>query len=118
MKRPAWPRFASAVILVAQLGLLAGIAVKCQWDRERYPRAWVKARPVDPDALTRGRYLQLRVELAGRSDTLPFYIPEHAADPTREPELFVEVTVPPSGPPRAIRLGTRRGGQYVPLDLR
>lgn len=112
------PRLASIVILVVQLGLLAGIAAKCQWDRQRYPRQWVKAQPVDPDSLTRGRYLQLRVQLPGHNETLPFYIPEHAADPSRQPDLYVEVTVPPKGPLRAIRLGTRRDGQFTPLDLR
>ncbi len=117
----AWlasPRFASIVILVAQLGLLAGIGVKCQWDRGRYPRVWAKARPVDPESLTRGRYLLLRVELPGHNETVPFYLPEHAADPSRRPDLYVEVTVPPAGPLRAIRLGTQQNGQYVPLDLR
>jgi hypothetical protein len=52
------------------------------------------------------------------NEVVPFYLPEHAADPTRQPDLYVEVTVPPSGPLRPIRLGTRQNGQYVPLDLR
>jgi len=115
-------RFASIVIVVAQLGMLAGIAAKCQWDRARYPRVWAKAAAVDPESLTRGRYLLLRVQMPGRNEMVPFYIPEHAADPSRRPDLYVEVTVPPSGPLRAIQLGTRQGeqqgGQYLPLDLR
>ena len=111
-------RFASVVILVAQLAMLAGIAAKYRWDREHYPRVWVKATPVDPDSLTRGRYLQLRVQMAGRNEVVPFYLPEHAADPSRRPDLYVEVTVPPSGPLRAIQIGTLQGGRYAPLDLR
>lgn len=111
----ASPRFAGFVILVAQLGLLTGIAVKYRWDRQHYPRTWVQAVPVDPDSLTRGRYLQLRVNMPDHNEVVPFYLPEHAADPTRQPDLYVEVTVPPSGPLRPIRLGTLQNGQYVPL---
>ena len=40
-----------------------------------------------------------------------FFIPEHAPDPTRlapDHELWVEVTVPPRGPPRPLRLGTKK----------
>ena len=91
---------------------------KLKADRERYPRVWTKAQPVDPNSLTRGRYLLLRVQMPQHNETLPFYIPEHAADPSRQPDLYVEVTVPPQGPLRAIRLGTRRDGQFTPLDLR
>ena len=48
-----------------------------------------------------------------------FFIPEHVPDPSqRKPgeELWAEVTVPPKGPPRPLRLGVRRGsGPIVPL---
>ena len=47
-----------------------------------------------------------------------FFLPEHAADPTRRAageELWVEVTVPDNGPPRPIRLGVRRGAAIEPL---
>ncbi len=40
-----------------------------------------------------------------------FFIPEHVADPSIRKlgeELWVEVTVPPYGPPRPIRLGVKR----------
>jgi hypothetical protein len=49
-----------------------------------------------------------------------YFIPEHAVDPSRRPsgeELWVEVTVPPKGPPRPIRLGVKRDGVLTPLDL-
>lgn len=39
------------------------------------------------------------------------FLPEHAEDPTRDArpgELWVEVTVPPRGAPRPIRMATRR----------
>jgi hypothetical protein len=42
-----------------------------------------------------------------------YFIPEHGPDPSRRPEgetLWVEVTLPPTGAPRPLRLGTRRAG--------
>jgi hypothetical protein len=50
-----------------------------------------------------------------------FFIPEHAVDPSRRrqgEDLWVEVTVPKKGPPRPIRLGAKKGGILIPLELR
>jgi len=50
---------------------------------------------------------------------IAYFIPEHAADPSRRPpgeELWVEVTIPQRGAPRPIRLGVRKDGQLTPLD--
>ena len=47
-----------------------------------------------------------------------FYIPEHAADPTRlKPgqELWIEVTVSPKGPPRPLQLALKNNGAWKPL---
>jgi len=47
-----------------------------------------------------------------------FYLPEHAAGPSRlKPgeELWVEVSVPHNGPPRPLRLAIRKGGNLMPL---
>lgn len=47
-----------------------------------------------------------------------FYIAEHAADPTRiKPgeELWIEVTIPPKGPPRPIQLALKQDGAWKPL---
>ncbi len=54
-------------------------------------------------------------------DALAYFIPEHVEDPSRRPAgetLWVEVTVPPNGAPRPIRLGVRKDGQLTPLELR
>lgn len=54
-------------------------------------------------------------------DTVPYFLPEHASDPTsRAPgeELWVEVSVPRKGPPRPIRLGVKKDGVLTPLDVR
>ncbi len=50
-----------------------------------------------------------------------FYIPEHAAAPgVLKPgqELWVEVTVPPKGPPRPLQLAMKDNGVWKPLGLR
>jgi len=47
-----------------------------------------------------------------------FYIAEHAAIPTPvKPgqELWIEVTVPPKGPPRPIQLALKQDGAWKPL---
>ncbi|MGQ0383386.1 MAG: hypothetical protein ACT4UP_01665 [Gammaproteobacteria bacterium] len=56
------------------------------------------------------------------SEALAYFIPEDAVDPSTRPRgerLWVEVTVPPEGPPRPIRLGvTREGdGEVTPLEV-
>jgi hypothetical protein len=56
--------------------------------------------------------------LATLSPPVVYFLPERAADPLRghaRGALFVEVTLPRKGPPRPIRLGTKLGGEIVPL---
>lgn len=52
------------------------------------------------------------------SDPVDFYIAEHAKDPTwLKPgqELWIEVTVPPKGPPRPLQLALKDNGAWKPL---
>ena len=52
------------------------------------------------------------------TDPLAYFIPEHGEDPSRRPageSLWVEVTVPPTGAPRPIRLGVKKDGTLTPL---
>ncbi|WP_109485521.1 GDYXXLXY domain-containing protein [Occallatibacter savannae] len=47
-----------------------------------------------------------------------FYISEHASDPTflkKGQELWIEVTVPPKGPPRPLQLALKDNGAWKPL---
>lgn len=84
-------------------------------------------RLVATQAGTRGYYGSDQVQLLHRTGhpwTLAapvlFFIPEHAADPSRRPageELWVEVSVPPKGPPRPLRLGVKQGGVLTPLAI-
>ncbi len=50
---------------------------------------------------------------------LAYFLPEHVPDPSvraQGEELWAEVSVPPKGPPRPVRLGVKRGdGPIVPL---
>lgn len=52
------------------------------------------------------------------TDPLAYFIAEHGDDPSRRPAgetLWVEVTVPPTGAPRPIRLGVKKDGTLTPL---
>ena len=52
------------------------------------------------------------------SDPVDFYIPEHATDPSwLKPgqQLWIEVTVPPKGPPRPLQLALKDNGAWKPL---
>jgi len=53
--------------------------------------------------------------------TVDFYIPEHVADPTAHlagKELWIEVTVPPKGPPRPLQLALKENGVWKPLAFK
>lgn len=52
------------------------------------------------------------------SDPVDFYIPDNATDPTRlKPgqQLWIEVTLPPKGPPRPLQLALKDNGAWTPL---
>jgi hypothetical protein len=51
-------------------------------------------------------------------EPVDFYIPEHATDPTflkSGQELWIEVTVPPKGPPRPLQVALEDNGAWKPL---
>jgi hypothetical protein len=55
------------------------------------------------------------------TEPLAYFIPEHIADPSRRPAgetLWAEVTLPPKGAPRPIRLGVKKGDASAPEELR
>jgi hypothetical protein len=59
------------------------------------------------------RFIQRGDEsVAVLNQPVAFFIPEHIPDPSRrapDEELWVEVTIPKTGPPRPIRLGVKKG---------
>ena len=54
------------------------------------------------------------------ANAVDFYIAEHANDPTRlrpGEELWIEVTIPPKGPPRPLQLALKDNGAWKPLAI-
>lgn len=55
------------------------------------------------------------------AEALAYFIPEHVKDPSirgQGEELWVEITLPPKGPPRPVRLGVKTAGELQPLEIR
>lgn len=57
------PVYRGAGVAVLQCMLVLGVAGKYALDRERLPRAWAQAAPVDPNLPVRGRYVSLRLQV-------------------------------------------------------
>jgi hypothetical protein len=54
-------------------------------------------------------------------EPVAFFLPEHAMDPSVRragEELWMEVTVPKTGPPRPIQLAIKRGESFTPLGIK
>uniref|UniRef100_Q024N4 GDYXXLXY domain-containing protein n=1 Tax=Solibacter usitatus (strain Ellin6076) TaxID=234267 RepID=Q024N4_SOLUE len=55
------------------------------------------------------------------AESVAYFIPASTADPTSlrpGEELWAEVSVPRSGPPRPVRLAVKRNGVLAPLEVR
>jgi uncharacterized membrane-anchored protein len=79
----------------------------------RIPEADLTSKGVDVTAWPDSACDAMRLD-----EPVDFYIAEHAADPTPlQPgqELWIEVTVPPQGPPRPIQLALKQDGAWKPL---
>jgi uncharacterized membrane-anchored protein len=79
----------------------------------RIPETESSAKGVEVTALPGANCDAMRVQ-----QPVDFYIAEHAADPTRlqaGQELWMEVTVPPKGPPRPLQLALKQDGAWKPL---
>jgi hypothetical protein len=50
-------------VAVLQCSIVLNLAGKYAIDRERLPRAWARALPVDPNMPIRGRYVSMRLEV-------------------------------------------------------
>lgn len=117
-------------LAAVQCALVLSLAGKLVYDRAVYPRIWVKATRRDPELPIRGRYLALQLTPApgdpnfNRLNHQPvvFFMPETATEMERAGrrtvDVWAEVTIPRSGPPRPIRLGILQSGQIRPLDLK
>ena len=139
---------AGLLLLVAHTALMGSLGLKLLADRQRLPRGWARTVPFDPSTPLRGRYVRLALEIplaivppepseyrgsgvrlravdgkvvgdlddSVRSPRVQLR-PEGGARSPRE-ELWAEVTIPRTGPPRPIRLGVMKAGRLKPLDLR
>jgi len=79
----------------------------------RIPEADLTSKGLDVTAMPGDSCDSLRLR-----EPVDFYIAEHAADPTphnANKELWIEVTVPPKGPPRPIQLAVKQDGAWTPL---
>lgn len=79
----------------------------------RIPEADLRSKGVDVTALSGSSCNDLRLD-----EPVDFYIAEHAADPSalrQGQELWIEVTVPPKGPPRPLQLALKDNGAWKPL---
>jgi hypothetical protein len=115
------PLYRGVAVAILQCLMVLSLAGKYAIDRERLPRFWARALPVDPNLPIRGRYVRLRLEGYPANEPVAFFLPENVPDPSRRAfgeELWVEVSVPPHGPPRPVRLAVKRDGVLTPLDLR
>ena len=69
--------------------------------------------------LRRGR--QGQTPTTSLSEPVLFFLPEHATDPWKQAEggeLWAEVTLPKSGPPRPIQLAIKNGDRFTPLEVK
>jgi uncharacterized membrane-anchored protein len=79
----------------------------------RIPEADLTSKGVNVTALPGASCDALRL-----NEPVDFYIAEHAMDPTPlrpGQELWMEVTIPPQGPPRPIQLALKQDGAWKPL---
>jgi len=118
-------------LIVAALHCAIGLSLtgKLMYDRATRPRIWVQALPWDPSLPIRGRYLALRLKPDAGSEyfretneqRVLFFVPEHPTELERggtlTPDMWAEVTIPRTGPPRPIRLGIKRDGQIRPVEI-
>ncbi len=57
------PLYRGVAVALLQCLIVLSVAARYAVDRERLPRTWVRAAPIDPSLPIRGRYLSLRLEV-------------------------------------------------------
>lgn len=68
------------VLAVAHVLIVSSLGAKLMADRARLPRVWARTAPVDPDALIRGGYVRLRIDVEGTTDLIGHPIALRAHD--------------------------------------
>jgi hypothetical protein len=62
-------RQAGVLVAVLHVALVGSLGIKLRVDRARYPRAWARSAPVDPDLPLRGRYVRLNLRVPVTPDS-------------------------------------------------
>lgn len=62
------PVYRGMAVGILQCLIVASVAGKYAWDRERLPRVWAKAAPVGPNLPVRGRYVRMRLQVEAPPD--------------------------------------------------
>ena len=118
------------IVGALQCVLVLSLTGKLFYDRSTCPRVWVKTMPWDPNLPIRGRYLALVLTPDSDSpyfqrmnhERVVFFVTEHQTEldsltfRRNAPDLWVEVTIPRKGPPRPIRMGFNKEGQFIEVD--
>ncbi len=110
------------IVAALQCALVLSVTGKLLYDRATCPRTWVRAMQYDPNLPIRGRYLSLILApepgdlfyYRVHNQRVVFFVPERPANFAAE--LWAEVTIPRTGPPRPIRLGIKTNGQIQPIE--
>ena len=119
------------ILAAFQCALALSVSGKLLYDRATCPRVWVKTVRWDPNLPIRGRYLALSLApepgapfyARTSSHLVLFFVPEHTLPfenlraGQNVPELWAEVTIPPKGPPRPIRLAWKKAGLLEPIEV-
>ena len=69
------------LVALVHVTIVSSLGAKLLVDRARYPRAWARTAPVDPDLPIRGRYVSLRLEATIGPDLV---LPDEAVRDTPE----------------------------------
>ena len=114
------------VVAALHCAIAMSLTGKLMYDRATRPRVWVQALPWDPSLPIRGRYLALRLKASEgdkyfretNDQRVLFFVPEKTTEIERgEVDMWAEVTIPRSGPPRPIRLGVKTDGEIRPVVI-
>ncbi len=117
------------VLAAVQCALVLSLSGKLLYDRSTRPRVWVRTTQYDPNLRLRGRYLSLQLVPAKGSEfyaqtegrQVLFFVPEKLQDfegRQAGAELWAEVTIPKTGPPRPIRLAVKKNGRMEVIEAK
>lgn len=120
-KEVEFPRDAAGAVQPGHYSIAAQpVTFRAELNVER--RILKATRIIDDESGTKGQGVLARpgapCDAMRLEEPVNFYISEHARDPLplkARQELWIEVTVPPKGPPRPVQLALKQNGEWRPL---